>query len=333
MTVGLIDCASALPERIVDNAFFAVADGGREGAGGMFAGTALRRHLLPGQTASDLIVEAAETVLGRNALGAGDVDAIFTNVSVPDEPFLGCGAEVKRRLGVESDWIIDLHNTGCVSFVYMLELARTMIDAGQIETALICNVQTAGGRVFALEQNRVRPPSAIPGDGCGVALVSRDGPSPVLSVAYHCYGEFACDMRSMRDCGTPWWEASSNELRIDFAPARIASIIERGNKLVPEVAREACEKAGRDPAEIDALVTNQPNLMFLENWRTALGLEPDRHIHTFGEYANLFGAGIPINLDRALRDGRIGEGDLVCLAGFSHAGDYAAAALVEWHSA
>jgi hypothetical protein len=44
--------------------------------------------------------------------------------------------------------------------------------------------------------------------------------------------------------------------------------------------------------------------------------------------ANLFGAAIPGNLDDGLRAGAIKGGDLVCLAGLSHVGDYAADALV-----
>lgn len=328
MRAGLLDCASALPETVVDNSFFASGE-----ATGMFAGTSLRRHLAPEQSAADLITAAAETLLERNDISPGDIDAILTNVSLPDEPFLGCGAEVKRRLEIGGNWVLDLHNTGCVSFVYMLELARSMIDSGQIETALICNVQTAAGRVFALPDNRVRPPSAIPGDGCGVGLIRRDGPSPVLAMAHRCIAEHATDMRSTRDGGAAWWEPGDSALRIDFNPDTIASIIERGNSLVPDVVREACAQAGRITDELDLLITNQPNPQFLEHWRSALGLAPEQHVHTFSEFANLFGAAIPINLDRALRTGRVADGDLVCLAGFSHAGDFAAAALMQWGAA
>ena len=170
--------------------------------------------------------------------------------------------------------MLDLHNTGCVSFVYMLELARSMIDSGQFETALICNVQTAAGRVFALPDNRVRPPSAIPGDGCGVGLIRRDGRSPVLAMAHRCIAEYATDMRSTRDGGAAWWEPGDGALRIYFDPDTIASIIERGDGLVPDVVREACARAGRSTEELDLLITNQPNPQFLEHWRSALGSPP-----------------------------------------------------------
>ncbi len=330
MSIALVDCASAFPEQVVENDFFAAAAGG---ARTMFAGTARRRHLRDDETASGMIAEAATALLERQRLEPEDVGAIFTNVSLTDEAFYGCGADVKRRLGASTDRIVDLHNGGCISFIQMLELAQLMFDAGQIETALLCNAQTAAGRIFSLPQNRVRPEAAIPGDGCGVALARREGPGRVIAMASRCHEQYAYDMRATRDCGTPFWKPSENAIRLDFAPERIASIIERGTTLVPAIVREVCVSAGRDPSEIDALVTNQPNMLFINSWHEALGIDRERHIQTFKEYANLFGAGIPVNLDHGLRTGAIGDGSLVCLAGFSHAGDYTAAALIEWHDA
>jgi 3-oxoacyl-[acyl-carrier-protein] synthase-3 len=328
VSIAIVDCATAFPAQVVENEFFAAAvDGGRT----MFAGTARRRHLRDDETASGMISEAAADVLARNGLAVDEVGAILTNVSLADEAFYGCGADVKRRLGASTDRIIDLHNGGCVSFIQMLELVQLMLDAGQIETALLCNAQTAAGRIFSLPQNRVRPEAAIPGDGCGVALVSRDGPGRILALASRCHAEYAYDMRATRDCGTPFWKPSMNAIRLDFAPERIASIIERGTTLVPAIVREVCASAGRAPEEIDALITNQPNMLFINSWHEALGIDRARHIHTFREYANLFGAGIPVNLEHGLRSGAITDGSLVCLAGFSHAGDYTAAALLEWH--
>jgi 3-oxoacyl-[acyl-carrier-protein] synthase-3 len=54
------------------------------------------------------------------------------------------------------------------------------------------------------------------------------------------------------------------------------------------------------------------------------------HHDTFDRLGNLFGAGIPINLEDALASSKLRPGSLVCLAGFSHAGDYGAAAVLRW---
>ena len=46
--------------------------------------------------------------------------------------------------------------------------------------------------------------------------------------------------------------------------------------------------------------------------------------------SNLFAAGIPVNFDRAISDGTVKKGDVVMMAAFAHAGDFAGAAAVKW---
>ena len=107
-------------------------------------------------------------------------------------------------------------------------------------------------------------------------------------------------------------------------------MLARGNRQVPEVALAVCDRIGLSAKDIDLLVTNQPNRAFLRNWREALELPKERHRDTFDECGNLFGAGIPINLDHAISDGQVKAGDVVMMAGFAHAGDFAGAAAVRW---
>ncbi len=84
------------------------------------------------------------------------------------------------------------------------------------------------------------------------------------------------------------------------------------------------------PKDLDLLVTNQPNRAFLRNWREALELHKERHLDTFDDCGNLFAAGIPINLDRAIAEGQLKKGDIVMMSAFAHAGDFAGAAAVRW---
>jgi 3-oxoacyl-[acyl-carrier-protein] synthase-3 len=53
-------------------------------------------------------------------------------------------------------------------------------------------------------------------------------------------------------------------------------------------------------------------------------------VDTFDECGNLFAAGIPVNLDRAITEGRVKKDDLVLMAAFAHAGDFAGAAAIRW---
>jgi 3-oxoacyl-[acyl-carrier-protein] synthase-3 len=170
----------------------------------------------------------------------------------------------------------------------------------------------------------------IPGDGCGVGYVRVGDVSPLLSLVQRCQPEFAADMTAIAEDGRQYWEPGHSPIRIAFSEARVAAIIQRGNALVPELVRLACEEAGVAVQDLALLVTNQPNPIFLRNWREALELAPGVHHDTFAHLGNLFGAALPINLEDALASRRLEPGALVCLAGFAHAGDYAAAAVIRW---
>jgi 3-oxoacyl-[acyl-carrier-protein] synthase-3 len=258
------------------------------------------------------------------------VDILMTNVSCPDQPFTGCGAEVGKALGCRPDWIIDLHNGGCVSFVQMIAQARALMSCHGAKTALLCNVQNAAGRFFAQEQTRKLPQACIPGDGCGVGYLVASAEAPVKAVVQRNYCEYAGDMALVDADGSEWWEPSTSCRYLDFSEAKVGQIIGRGNRIVPEVVREACRQAELPLGEIGTLITNQPNHLFLRNWREALQVPPERHVSTFERHGNLFGAALPICLEEAIDSGRLKRGSHLVLGGFAHAGDFAAAAVVHW---
>ena len=334
--VSLVGVASFMPERIVDNDFFRAArrahhDGEIASGGQMFHGPKLRRHVKDGEGPVEMIARATQTLRERiDMRPARDIELILTNVTCLDIPFAGCGAAVAHEIGATPSFIVDLHNSGCVSFVYMMALARSLMASTGAKTALLCNVQNAAGRVFGQEGNRHRAQAAIPGDGCGVGYLVANSESPVRSVITRSYGEWANDMRVVNEAGNSWWEPHSTSFYIDFTEERIGEVFRRGNALVPAIVRDACTAAEITPAQIGVLVTNQPNTIFLRNWREALEVPKERHVETFGEYGNLFGAAIPVDIERALTDGKLKRGDYLALGGFSHAGDYAAAAIVHW---
>ena len=186
--------------------------------------------------------------------------------------------------------------------------------------------------MFSQPGVRMRSQAPIPGDGCGVGLVKAKGDSPLLSLVQRCQPEFASDMQAVAQDGRRYWEPGMSPISVAFTEARVAAILQRGNSLVPELVRLACAEAGVTVQDLDLLVTNQPSRIFLRNWQEALELLPGVHHHTFDRLGNLFGAGIPINLEDALAGSKLRAGALLCLAGFSHAGDYGAAAVLRWRA-
>lgn len=331
--VSLTDVSAYLPGEPVPAAFFTEhpAAEDRLRSSPMFKVPPYRHHVAPDETNADMIERAVQPLIERHGRPEiRRVDVLLVHSQLPDQPFVGAGTEVARRLGLAPRWLIDVANAGCASFVHMLELAGRILRAGDARTALICNAQSAAGQLFTQSQVRGLSQAAIPGDGCGVAYVTASAHSPVLGIESRHIAAYAGDMTMVRDDGRKYWEAGDAQVRIGFTEAGVSNVLERGNRLVPQVVRDLCRRVDVDVTDVGCLITNQPNRTFLHNWRQALGVPAERHPDTFDRCGNLFGAAMPVTLDDAIRSKQIKEGDLVVLAGFAHAGDYAGAAAIRW---
>lgn len=329
-TVSLVGAASYLPDTIIGNDYFSTDDEQRDHP--MFKGTKFRRHVSDQDTVTSMIENAGNTLAQNLNLNLStDVDILLVNATCLDMPFMGAGASVAHRLGIRPKWIIDVHNGGCISFVYMMDIARTLMAGSDAKTALICNVQNAAGRVFSHPGNRRRPQSAVPGDGCGVGYLIANDSSPLLSLVTRHYGEYANDMQIVNEDKVAWWEPHLSANYIEFSERKLAAVVGRGNRIVPEALHAALAAANLQPAHIDKMITNQPNHTFLRNWREAMCLQESQQIHTFPDHGNLFGAALPVSIAHGTESGRLKPGDHLLLGGFSHAGDYAAGAVIHWH--
>jgi 3-oxoacyl-[acyl-carrier-protein] synthase-3 len=330
--VSLIDVSTYLPGEPVPADYyaqFAESDDLRDNV--MFRAPKFRHHVGKDESAIDMIERATAGLIERHGEDVvSGVDVLMTHTQLPDIPIFGCGTGLADRLGMRPEWVFDLHNGGCVAFVLMMKLAKQLLASGAGSSALIAVASNTAGQVFDQETVRRKAQAAVPGDGAAVGLLTVSDRSPILDIECRTYGEYAADMSAEFDPPRKYWEAGPGEGSVRFTEGKITKVLARGNRLVPEVSYAVCDRIGMKPKELDLLVTNQPNRVFLRNWREALELPPERHRDTFDECGNLFAAGIPINLDRAISEGQVNAGDVVMMSGFAHAGDFAGAAAVRW---
>jgi 3-oxoacyl-[acyl-carrier-protein] synthase-3 len=331
-TVSLTDVSTYLPGEPIGADYYANFAGSDDLAANlMFRAPKFRHHVGPDETATDMMERAAEGIIerhGREIIESADV--LITHTQVPDMAFYGAGGGIAHRLGMRPSWVLDLHNGGCAAFVLALKVARQLLASGEGHTAVIAIAQNAAGQVFDQPGVRQKAQSSVPGDGAAVGLVTLSDESPILDIECRTYGEYAGDMTLAIDPPRKWWQAGPGEASIGFTETKISKVLARGNRQVPEVALAVCDRIGLSSKDIDLLVTNQPNRVFLRNWREALEVPEECHRDTFDDCGNLFGAGIPVNLDHAISDGQVNAGDIVMMAAFAHAGDFAGAAAVRW---
>ncbi len=330
--VSLIDVSTYLPGDPIGADYYAQFAGSDELRDNvMFRAPKFRHHVAEDETAIDMVERAATGLVDRHGqdMIAG-ADILITHTQMPDMPFYGGGGGMAHRLGMKPNWVLDLHNGGCAAFILGMKVARTLIEAGEGDTAVIAVAQNAAGQAFDQPGVRRKAQASVPGDGAAVGLVARSDQSPILDIECRTFGEFAGDMTLAVDPPRKWWQPGPGEGYIGFTESKITKVLARGNRQVPEVSYAVCDRIGLKPKDIDLLVTNQPNRVFLRNWREALELPKERHRDTFDECGNLFAAGVPVNLERAISEGQLNKGDVVLMAAFAHAGDFAGAAAVRW---
>jgi 3-oxoacyl-[acyl-carrier-protein] synthase-3 len=97
----------------------------------------------------------------------------------------------------------------------------------------------------------------------------------------------------------------------------------------PEVIQEALAANDLAVKDLDVLIPHQANLRINQFVAAALELDESKVVNNIDRFGNTTAASIPIALAEAVRDGRVSEGNVVCLAAFG-AGFTWAAALLRW---
>ena len=96
-----------------------------------------------------------------------------------------------------------------------------------------------------------------------------------------------------------------------------------------QVINEALSKTGLSKEDISMLVPHQANLRISQFVQKTFGLSDDQVFNNIQKYGNTTAASIPIALTEAWEQGKVKDGDLVCLAAFG-SGFTWGSALIRW---
>ncbi len=96
-----------------------------------------------------------------------------------------------------------------------------------------------------------------------------------------------------------------------------------------EVIQEALDANSMHKEDISLLIPHQANLRISSFLQQKLELSDDKVYNNIMRYGNTTAASIPIALDEAWEEGKINNGDIICLAAFG-SGFTWASALIKW---
>ena len=201
----------------------------------------------------------------------------------------------------------------CTGFIYGLAQAYGAISSGLSRKALVIGAE-ALSKIVNWED---RTTCVLFGDGAGAALIQRATDERGILSSF------------MRSDGTLaellWRPAGGANIPIEVVVLdernhyiRMAGpeVFKNAVRSMCEAAAEALNRAGVSGDEIDLLVPHQANLRIIESTAKYAGIPMEKVFVNVDRYGNMSSASVPVALDEAREQGRVGEGSLVLMVAF-----------------
>lgn len=263
-----------------------------------------RRIAWPGQTASDLCLEAAKALLDDMPQLRNKIDALIFLSQSPDYDLPATACVLQAQLQLPQSCAAFDVNQGCSGYVYGLWLAASLANSGCRHILLL-----AGDVPYRPRDRANRVTAPIFGDGASATLISRDESAPPLIFSLGTDGTgFEHIIIPAGRARLPFSErtAENEALLRDIAGAdgfnwQLCNTCMDGRavfsftlKIVPEHILEFFEKAGVDKSKVEYFILHQANRQIIAEIARKAGLDPEKTPSgTFSRYGNLSSASIP----------------------------------------
>ncbi len=282
-------------------------------------------------TVANMSAKASRMALERAGLKETDIDFIVFATITPDYFFPGSGVLLQRELGLDGRiGALDLRNA-CSGFIYALSVADQFIKTGMYKTILVVGAEIQS---TALDiTTRGRNTAVIFGDGAGAAILQSSGQPGILSTHLHSDGNFAEELY-VKDPGSsrPHEERQPEQI-LDTTSYKVvmngSQVFKHAVVRFTEVINEALEANKLKKEDISLLVPHQANLRISQFIQQKMHLSDEKVYNNIMRYGNTTAASIPIAMSEAWAEGKIKDGDIICLAAFG-SGFTWASALIKW---
>lgn len=262
--------------------------------------------------AADMAAAAARVALERAGVEPEGIDMILLSTATPDRLLPSTACDVQALLGARNAAAYD-YATACSGFLYGISMAEAHIVAGQAETVLVCATEKMSSIVDWTD----RTTCVLFGDGAGATVVKRatDGRG-ILSSYMKSDGTLA-DLLYRPGGGARFpLDIAVLDERSHFVKMAGPEVFKSAVRSMCDAAETALQRAGVTADEIDLLVPHQANIRIIEATAKYAKMPMDKVFVNVDRYGNMSSASIPVALDEAVEQGRIGEGSLVLMVAF-----------------
>lgn len=285
------------------------------------SGITTRRFAEPDETIQMMSVSAARDAIADAGIEPGDIDCVIVATVSHLMQTPAAATTIADELGCGPAAAFDV-SAACAGFCYALSLASDMVRVGTSTHTLVIGVE----RLSDITNADDRSTAFIFADGAGAVVV---GPSEEPRIGPVVWGADGSKHNLITQT-KPWDDVFADAdmtwptLHMEGGPVFRWASFE-----MAKTAREALDRAGIAPADLDVFVPHQANMRITDAMARTLNL-PDRVAiaRDIAEQGNTSAASIPLALERMMSDGEAKSGHSALFIAFGAGLAYAAQVVI-----
>ena len=268
-------------------------------------GVRSRRHALPEQGVSDLMLPAIFDAISNASIDANDIDMIIVNTLSPDfhDPSQAC--LIQSHLNIRNIPSFDIR-AQCSGFLYLSDIASQFIQTKKCSHILVVCGEVLSKRIDS--SNEGRNLSILLGDGASAFVLSSEnskrGFIDIITKADGHY--FDLLMTKAPGSKTTHFIDSDNIKQGDhYFRLKGKPMFQHAVETLTEIAKEILYKNQLSLSDIDLVIPHQPNLRILEAVQKNLEIPNSKIVINVDILGNMASASLPVTISKLYKDGAI----------------------------
>jgi len=279
-----------------------------------------RRILDEGLASSDMAVEAILNLFDNYKKDINNVDALIIATSTPDMLMPATANIVCEKLNIENIWAFDI-NAACSGFLYALNVASGLIEAGRYKNVLVVGADNISSYVDLKD----RSTNILFGDGAAAVLLE---PSDEFGVQDSVLKSNGIGREYLNiEGGGSLYPASVDTLEKHYIKQDGKVVFKHAVNAMSETCLELLKNNNLTTDNVNWLVPHQANKRIIDAVGNAISIDEKKTMVNIENYGNTIAATIPLcmweNVDK------FEKGDFVLLTAFG-AGFSWGATLIRW---
>ena len=271
------------------------------------------RHIAKDEVTSDLGYKAAKLAIKRANLTIDDIDCIICATISPDYlcmPSTAC--RIADLLGIDDIMAFDI-SAACSGFIYLIEIAKSMVESGLKKNILIIGAE----KLSSIVNWNDRTTCVLFGDGAGAAVISESKDGNYIIDTHTSSDGSKGDLLITPGCGSK--NPASNfviENNLQFIHMKGNEVFKTAINTLTNDVLQILEKNKISSEKINLFVPHQANLRIINAVKDRLNLSDNQCVVTVDKFGNTSSASIPMALNYAYENNNLKNGDLLLLDAF-----------------